>query len=302
MAPRPFISMIRNQNFRCNRRRVDYPQDFVDDLFRPCVRMQERSPDIVVYDRSQRAVVEFGYPASLLTLEAIVPTGIIGYFERRRIALECFCELDSEEPVYLDMMNTRYGAVGSCHRCGCRVDFRNVYQTMTIAGHYEGFNRRSAIRPASAPIITLPRARLHNSRRISQPNRRGMGAAHNAHSASTMPSLWARQVTPTSFRTHLPSDDTFPTSPTEYAAANRRFHGKAAESAPSRFMSLSSPTSSQASGLIHYNSTAASSSGSYGHNATSSSSGGNGPDGPLEFCDSCFAAYPVADFPSHSCI
>ncbi|KIJ34087.1 hypothetical protein M422DRAFT_263885 [Sphaerobolus stellatus SS14] len=266
--------------------------------------MQERSGNIVVYECSQRAVVEYGYPASLLTFEAIVPTRIIAYFERHRVALECFCGLESEDPVYLELRNTLYGAVRSCHRCGCHVHLRGKYQTLIIAAHYEGYNRRSAIRPAAAPHVTIPAAMLnpsvmftHHMDAVSRVLMHltlstiitALGKSRHQVLEVLGQEMNIATLQPMLFILFISLIGDILSSPPPASRANNQANTPGRS--PSRFMSLASPTSSQASGLIHYDSGMA-----------GSSSSSKGPDGPLEFCDTCFASYPVADFSSHVCI
>ena len=156
------------------------------------------------------------------------------------------------------------------------------------------------MQPATAPTITIPRRALDFPRSYSHYNRPTRNVMAGRRSF--------RQVTPFQPRSRIPCklyfflliylfglmpstvDSSFsPPSPSELLRGDKS-KGKAATRSPSRFMSLSSPTSSQASNLMGHDNAAA-----------GSSSRASGPESPLQFCDSCFAAYPVPDFPNHIC-
>ncbi|KAF8574784.1 hypothetical protein K439DRAFT_1641969 [Ramaria rubella] len=77
-----------------------------------------------------------------------------------------------------------------------------------------------------------------------------------------------------------------PESPLQHAQAT----------SPVRFLSLSSPSSSTAAGLLYSGNNAGASSSQSG-----SRSSGPAEESTLEFCDRCFAAYPVEMFASHCC-
>ena len=154
------------------------------------------------------------------------------------------------------------------------------------------------MQPATAPTIIIPRHDLDFPRGYYHYRRTTRSAMTGRRSF--------RQVTPFQARSHIPcqlcfiiillrlisftADSTFsPPSPSELLRGSKS-KGKTAAHPPSRFMSLASPSSSQASNLMGLDNAAA-----------GSSSNSSGPDSPLQFCDICYAAYPVQDFPNHVC-
>lgn len=64
---------------------------------------------------------------------AIVPTGIVSYNEQRRQAWECWCGLLSPDfPIFLEIFNTRDGAIGFCDECGVNSEY-NAF--ILVNGH-----------------------------------------------------------------------------------------------------------------------------------------------------------------------
>ncbi|KAF8590818.1 hypothetical protein K439DRAFT_1611741 [Ramaria rubella] len=302
MAPRRIVSAIRANHTRRHSLHLQYTQE----LFAPCLEFQYRSSNLVFYDRSQGGVVEFPYPMS--GGRRIIPTGILGYNERRRQAWECFCGLLSPElPAFVKIDNTTNGTIGSCDDCGLydtdelftSVSFDDKHDTATTTADYPAFDRygantlrdNSAIQPAALPDRVAPVARRRRA-----VHRRAPYASTGPRRRSRVQIRSTVQQDSDENESHASSSNL--PSPRQLLAGIRSPHPETPikrERSPTRFLSLSSPTSSTAAALISgpYRPTASGSSRTHGSSATR--------DEVLQFCDSCFAAYPVESFATHEC-
>ncbi|KAF8584859.1 hypothetical protein K439DRAFT_1616354 [Ramaria rubella] len=280
MAPRRIVSAIRaNHTCQCS-----LHLQHAQELFMPCLQFQYRSPNLVFYDHSQGGVVGFPYP--MLGGCHIIPTGILEYNERCCQAWECFCGLLSPElPAFVKINNTTDGTIGSCNDCRL-YDYPvfDCYGANTLRDN-------SAIQPASLPDQVAPVAWWHRA-----VHRQAPYASTGPRCRSHVQIHRTVQQDSDENESYAPSSSL--PSPRQLLAGIRSRHPDTPikrERSPTQFLSLSLLTSSTAAALISspYRPTASGSPQTHGSSATR--------DEVLQFCNSCFTAYPVESFATHEC-
>ncbi|KAF8580242.1 hypothetical protein K439DRAFT_1619952 [Ramaria rubella] len=265
-----------------------YPQSYKNELFSPCLALRTQSPNFVFYDHAQGAVVEYPYPMSGGYF--INPAGISKYNERRRQAFECWCGLLSPDtPMFVELRKTAHGSFASCDECGLNSD-------------YPAFDKHGPTMPASSPMAGLSAGGPPPQpiQLVSAGRGQGWGRGWGRKPVSWL-GLGPR--TPKKIRTRAAAR-LASSSPPSASKLLRAIKHKEPESAlrrpctrsPVRFLSLTSLTSSAADGLVHGPNTSGRASGS-----KSAIKIEEEEETTLEFCDKCFAAYPVEGFAKHSC-
>ncbi|KIJ37806.1 hypothetical protein M422DRAFT_259669 [Sphaerobolus stellatus SS14] len=274
------------------------------DHFRFVRDWQAHTTELLFYDCALGEVVEYGYPA--YNSERILPHCIQLYNNKRQQKFECFCgQYSPSAPVFANIYTVCEGQVqvayASCHTCGLSVSFNEKFSTAIRQKVYPGFHKDSETmgvpsRPEDVPrdlAVTLP-YRPCAPPRVWQPLVVALGL-HRTRTHTCTPSSASRHtanrgryVTPPNLN---PLEESIP--PSASSVVNR-YLGKAPTRAPSRFMTLDSPSLSVMEGAIAGPSCFT---GSIESLNSSSSKVKAEDEDVLVFCPKCYRYLPI----EHTC-
>ncbi|KAF8584575.1 hypothetical protein K439DRAFT_1616563 [Ramaria rubella] len=234
--------------------------------------------------------------------------GISKYNERHHQAFECWCDLLSPDtPMFVELRKTAHGSYASCDECGLNFSLNEKFQTTSMTADYPAFDKHgheSTTMPASSPMAGLSAGGPppQHIRLVSAGRGQGWGRGQG-QGCKPVSWLGLGPRTPKKICTRAAAR-LASSSPPSASKLLRAIKHKEPEStsrrpctrSPVHFLSLTSLTSSAVDGLVHGPNTSGRASGS-----KSAIKIEEEEETTLEFCDKCFAAYPVEGFAKHSC-
>ncbi|KAG6374676.1 hypothetical protein JVT61DRAFT_4045 [Boletus reticuloceps] len=118
-----------------------------DELFAFCKGYQRSSTELVVYSREVKQIVQIAYPTRFG--RRIVPSGVHAFLRHCTVFWECFCGLESDDPIpacfirIISGATVAHGAEVHCHyhrsRCGFRLNLSETRHTAQYVSDYDEF-------------------------------------------------------------------------------------------------------------------------------------------------------------------
>ncbi|KAF8583184.1 hypothetical protein K439DRAFT_1634614 [Ramaria rubella] len=202
------------------------------------------------------------YPYPMSAGRLISPAGISKYNERRKQAFECWFSLDEK------------------------------YQTTTMAADYPPFEEYGATMPATLPLNAAVQNPTHGYLSCSKGTRQRSTVGYSVSNPKNLLTPPASIQMNQHYSSQVEGSRAPSSSPPALTDLLASIGHRGKGCSLTRFLSLVSPSLSVASGLI---------SGPNGPSTSQSSGSSHNDLEKLEFCDHCFAAYPLEEFKTHTC-